>query len=188
MEERLIQILCVGSSDDDCRFMMDCLGRGEERFGITAIFDRTSFDACLSSQDEFDVILTNISAFEFDELEIIDVLRCKFPGIPIVAVVDIDSEELAVGAVRKDKIDDYVIRGSRRIECLPEIIRHVFDVRNICRRFSNKETGLWLILSNVAEGILVVDAKGHILFANSSASRLLGKPVEELVGVSFSYP
>jgi signal transduction histidine kinase len=44
------------------------------------------------------------------------------------------------------------------------------------------------ILDAVADGLLVVDAHGHVVSANAAAARLLGHPAEELVGAPVPVP
>lgn len=47
---------------------------------------------------------------------------------------------------------------------------------------------LHTIISNLADGILVVDTGGRILFLNDAATELLGRSREQLLGQEFGYP
>src|SRR5437867_696026 len=44
------------------------------------------------------------------------------------------------------------------------------------------------VVSAVADGIVVVDAVGTVIFANPAAQELFGRPFEALVGAEFGFP
>ncbi|MFP4648213.1 MAG: EAL domain-containing protein [Halorhodospira sp.] len=55
-------------------------------------------------------------------------------------------------------------------------------------RAREREHQLDRVLGNTAEGILVVDARGDIVYANNMASQLTDRPLQELVGATFGFP
>lgn len=44
------------------------------------------------------------------------------------------------------------------------------------------------LVAALSDGVIVLDAEGAILFANDAASKLLGRPIAELIGSPFSFP
>ncbi len=53
---------------------------------------------------------------------------------------------------------------------------------------TNSEKHLNLIVSNISDGILIVDREGRIVFANPSASRTFGMSIDQLIGLSIGVP
>ena len=55
-------------------------------------------------------------------------------------------------------------------------------------RTREREHQLDRVLSNTAEGILVIDAAGDVVYANSTAGQLMGVDPYELLGEAFGFP
>lgn len=53
---------------------------------------------------------------------------------------------------------------------------------------SNSENRLNLIVSSISDGILIANHEGQIVFANPSAARTFGTPIEQLVGLNIGVP
>jgi|GEM_PF-1242285 len=76
----------------------------------------------------------------------------------------------------------------------PELLRmaRLLQSRAKARETANapKPSDHWVerIIANNADGILIMDHEGHLLFANPAAERIFGISSEELVGHGFGFP
>ena len=55
-------------------------------------------------------------------------------------------------------------------------------------KLANSENHLNLIVSNVSDGILILDQDGIIIFANPTAGKIFGVPTEQLIGLIMGVP
>lgn len=55
-------------------------------------------------------------------------------------------------------------------------------------KLANSENHLNLIVSNVSDGILILDQDGVIIFANPTAGKIFGVPTEQLIGLIIGVP
>ncbi len=66
--------------------------------------------------------------------------------------------------------------------------RHEAELAAAEARARERQYQLDQVLNNTAEGILVVDVQGDIVYANNTASQIIGRDPHELLGVSFGFP
>jgi PAS domain S-box-containing protein len=59
------------------------------------------------------------------------------------------------------------------------VMRDVTERKRVEERLRESEATLNTILNNLAEGVLVADTQGHVVFVNSAARSMLGVPDEE---------
>ena len=184
--EKMIRVLCVDDNPHDLALIQDALKKESERFTIVPVTDRVDFEKAMG-EGKFDVVLSDFNILGYEGLEIVRKVKERFPDIPVIVVTSKGSEEIAVAAL-KQGADDYVTKTPGHITQLPHTIRQVLESNTARQKLKQREKNLQTILDNISDGILVVDQKGTILYANPAALEMFGNPEGGLVGKSFGYP
>ena len=186
MKKDTIRVLCVEDEAHDRELIRHALEKASEGFTMTEAGDREAFEALLDGCD-CDVVLTDFNILGFQGLEVIRLVRARRPEIPVVVVTGTGSEEIAVQSL-KEGAEDYVIKTPRHIAQLPETVRRVLKARKTRDDLRERDENLRALVARTADGILVVDHAGEILFSNPAAEDMLGQKAQELVGQVFGHP
>ena len=83
---------------------------------ITDASSRTELEKILA-ENEFDIVLSDFNILGFTGLDVIKIIKEKFPSLPIVIVTGTGSEEIAVEAIKQGAAD-YIIKTPRHIQRL----------------------------------------------------------------------
>jgi len=75
-----------------------------------------------------------------------------------------------------------------RVDYFSTIIRDMRERRRRERAVEESQALLEQILETIVEGVVIFDPGGVLTYANHGASRILGRPVEEIVGRRFDDP
>lgn len=140
-----------------------------------------------------DVILLDLSLPDGKGLSAFERARAHAPGVPIIVLTRND-EELAAKAVQlgaddyliKERLDStslvHVLLGAvERQRMRTQLQQYAQDLAIGEARFQN------LIIKN-ADGIVVTDANGVVLFVNPAAETLLCRYSEDIIGELFGFP
>ncbi|SHE69627.1 PAS domain S-box-containing protein [Desulfacinum infernum DSM 9756] len=182
MSGKPIRILCVDDEPHDRALIRHALSVEGDYLLIEAD-DRESFERALEEED-FRVVLTDFNILGFEGLEVIRAVKVVKPDVPVIVVTGTGSEEIAVKAL-KEGADDYVIKTPHHIAQLPHTVRRALVMMEQRRRLAEMDANIRALVENTADGILVLDRDGRIVFANPAAEALLGQSVEDLLATPF---
>lgn len=187
MEHEIIRVLIVDDEKHDRELIRHALEHEETGFSIFEAEDEESFHHHLKYK-QFDVVLSDFNILGFEGLDVIQVMKEKYPDIPVIIVTGTGSEEIAVKALKMGA-DDYVIKTPKHIAELPLTIERVLSYRETKKRLLEKEANLASVIENSIDGILVVDHNRKILLANRKAENYLeiseGSIISEKLDLSF---
>ncbi|GAB4379384.1 MAG: response regulator [Calditrichia bacterium] len=181
-----IRVLCVDDEPHDRALIRHALEKEAEGFSIIEAADREMFEDCLAKGD-FDIVISDFNILGFEGLDIVRGVKKRFPHVPVIVITGTGSEEIAVKSL-KQGAEDYIIKTPRRIAKLPYIIRRVLNAKRTQEDLKEKEENIRAIVKNAADGILVLDRKNRILYANPAAEKLLGSSDGKGMDQSFPYP
>ena len=185
-EKKRIRVLCVEDNSLDRGLIRHALEKEADNFKMIEAVDREMFEKLLN-EGEFDMVLTDFNILGFEGIEVLRGVKERHPDIPVIIVTGTGSEEIAVQAL-KEGADDYIIKDPRHIAQLPGTILRVMDAKETRNRLRKREANVRAISENVADGVVVVDRQGYVVFSNPAAGSLFGSSPEELVGTVFEYP
>jgi CheY-like chemotaxis protein len=117
-------VLIVDDSAVDRRRAEKLLAKDSNLVVTTASNGREAFD--LLKQQEPDLIITDMQMPEMDGLQLVEMVRCKYPAIPVILMTAHGSEELAVQALQKGAAS-YVPKRNLAKD-LPDTIESVLGV------------------------------------------------------------
>ena len=145
-------------------------------------------EACLTPQ--LDVVLWDASQDRLTLSEAIDLLLKNNLCIPVLVINGEPSTSSAVAAI-KAGATDYLTTSE--LDRLPQAISSARSSKQACDSQLQKYTTVFqqqlqkLITEN-ADGIIVVDRQGIVQFVNPAAQQLLNKSSAELIGESLGFP
>ena len=118
----------------------------------------------------------------------------RAPHVPVLALVSPRDEALGLEAVQQGA-QDYLVRGRLNQEVFTRAVRYAIERRRLLGELERSvdslqtsETNLKNVIENNADGIVVVNPEGQIVFVNPAAETLLGRSLKELLGSRFEHP
>ena len=175
-----LRILLVEDNPEDARLT------GEMLAGICGdvpVKIATSLDQARDRlrEDGVDVVLFALRLPDGWDSATFEGLRASWPDVPVVVLSGIDDEAIALKAVQGGA-QDYLVKGHVDARLLSHSLRHAIERQKLQRRLLASDKKYNQILEDVSEGVLAIDARGVVTFANARMGGMLGYAVSEMVG------
>ncbi len=135
----------------------------------------------LLSRLQFDVALLDLSLPDVRGLETVTRVHAHAPKVPIVVLTSLDDEAIGVRAVRAGA-QDYLIKGRVGGDLLVRSVRYACERARAVEALERREEHYRSLTENSLDLVSIIDIDGTIRYASPSHERILGYPVEELVG------
>ncbi len=171
-----VRILYIDDSSADRELVCHVLNSSSTPFEITEVSHREPFEHELSQPRHFDLVLSDFHIPGFLGLDVIDMVRERRPGIPVVIVTGTGSEETAVAAMKRGAAD-YVIKTGKHIQRLPLTINAVLEKRRLEAREEEAQRLLvrqLAILEATTDLVSSCAPDGRLLYLNKAGRKLLG--------------
>ena len=185
-----IRVLLVEDNPGDARLFTELVrdtGAGQWKLvhvgRLSAALDRLR-------HEPFDVMLLDLSLPDADGLETLIRAHAEAPKIPIVVLTGHDDEALAVRAVRAGA-QDYLVKGRMDGDLLVRSIRYASERGRAVEALERREEHYRSLIENSMDLISILNLDGTIRYVSPSHERMLGYPLDELVGknvLSFVHP
>ena len=184
MSDDLKHILLVEDSPDDALVIQRYLSKSSMT-GLKVTHKTRLDEACSQLNTENreylpDIILLDLNLPDAKSLEGLTRLRQINPDIPIIILSGVETEEIAIGAIRENA-QDYLIKSDFNPRTLSRAIFYAEERQK-------QQLQIQKLLTMNTEGILVVNNNKSILYANPASAVLFGCEVEQLQGTKFSLP
>jgi PAS domain S-box-containing protein len=178
--EAAIRILLVEDNPGDARLVEILLSEvAAPRFGFTHV-ERLDEALQRLGEQEFDVILLDLSLPDSGGLETVSRTREAAPRTPLVVLSGRDDEETALRAL-KGGAEDYLVKGRGSGDTIARVIRYSIERKNAQEALRRSEELYRTVVEQAAENIFLVDVNTrHILEANAAIYDSLGYSPEEL--------
>jgi len=137
---------------------------------------------------EWDIIVADFRLPHFSGVEALALMQRCSPDTPLILVSGTVTEELAVDALRAGA-RDFVVKD-RLARLVPAVQRELAEAslrresRRLEARLESEQDRFRALVEQSSEAILIIDAKGRVVYESPSAERIFGYPVEERVGRS----
>jgi two-component system, cell cycle sensor histidine kinase and response regulator CckA len=176
-----ICVLLVEDNPGDARLFTELVrDTGAGQWKLVHV-DRLSAALDRLSREPFDVILLDLSLPDADGLETLIRAHAQAPKIPIVVLTGHDDEALAVRAVRAGA-QDYLVKGRLDGDLLVRSIRYASERGRAVEALERREEHYRSLIENSMDLISILNLDGTIRYVSPSHERLLGYPLDELVG------
>ncbi len=141
-----------------------------------------------------DLVLLDLSLPDSKGLIGLQQIKEKYPHLPVVVLTVTDDEEMAMTAIQMGA-QDYLVKDEINVALLMRAMRHAVKRVNLLTTLESNhvaalqasEENLRAVVTQLADGIAVLDKNGIVEFVNPSLLKLLCKEAEECVGHPFGY-
>jgi two-component system, cell cycle sensor histidine kinase and response regulator CckA len=176
-----IRVLLVEDNPGDARLFTELVrDTGAGQWKMVHV-DRLSTALDRLSREPFDVMLLDLSLPDAEGLETLIRAHAEAPKIPIVVLTGHDDEALAVRAVRAGA-QDYLVKGRMDGDLLVRSIRYASERGRTIEALERREEHYRSLIENSMDLISILNLDGTLRYVSPSAERMLGYPLDELVG------
>ncbi len=182
-----LRILIVEDSEDDLLLMIRELKKG----GFNPVYERVETASEMREtlkEKQWDIILCDYKMPHFSAPSAIALLKETKIDIPILIISGKIGEETAAECILLGA-QDYIMKDNMSRLC-PAVARELEEADSRSKRkqmeqaLFESEEKYRNILENIEDGYYEVDLAGNFTFFNSSLSRILGYPKEEMMGMN----
>ena len=182
-ESEIIRVLLIEDNPGDARLVREMLiETGINKFNLEHV-ERISEGLNRLRQDNFQVILLDLSLLDSHGLEIVDRVCNVAPYVPVLVLTGLDDETLAIRAVQNGA-QDYLVKGQMVGNQLVRAIRHAIERKRAEEALRESEERYRTILDNIEDGYFEVDIAGNFTFFNDSLCGILGYSRDEMMGMN----
>jgi two-component system cell cycle sensor histidine kinase/response regulator CckA len=185
-----IRVLLVEDNPGDARLFTELVR--ETGVGNSQLVQVDRLSAALERLrlEPFDVMLLDLSLPDADGLETLIRAHTEAPKVPIVVLTGHDDEALAVRAVRAGA-QDYLVKGRVDGDLLVRSIKYAAERGRTIEALERREEHYRSLIEYSMDLISILNLDGTIRYVSPSHERILGYPLDELVGrnvLSFIHP
>jgi len=175
-----IKVLQVEDNPGDVRLLQEALAEaGITQFELAHV-ERLNEGLKRIAQGDVDMVLLDLSLPDGQGLDTVVRTHAAAPEVPIVVLSGLNDEELAVRAVREGA-QDYLVKSQIDGRLLVRTMYHAIERKRTEEALRESEERYRAVVEQVAEGIVLCDAKTkRILEANTAFQNLLGYTSEEI--------
>lgn len=135
------------------------------------------------ARSDWDVALLDLGLPGCSGLQALYLLAAAAPHVPIVVLTAQDEEELAISALRQEA-QDYLSKRNVDAAHLSRSIRYAVERHRNLSRLRASERNLLNLVDAQTDGVLVVDERGEVVYANAAAREQLDENGRGVVGCS----
>ena len=194
MDHASIRILLVEDNPGDARLIRELLS---EWRAVTCQLDHAKTLAAARhalGNGGYDVILLDLNLPDSEGLDTVTCVQEVDVHVPIIVLTGFDDDELALrmaqARVEQDPVKGHVDQHtlSRSISYALERQRAKAKLNEAIQTISASEENLRHVLTTSADGILIVDWDGIVLFSNPVADAMIGVDQGDRTGRFFEHP
>jgi PAS domain S-box-containing protein len=183
--ETRLQILILENEPADAELCLRELTRAGFVFQANVAQDRAEFERAVSAQAP-DIVLADYNLPGWNGMSALDVLGRNGLDAPLILVSGALGEEAAVDCIKRGATD-YVLKHN--LARLPIAVQRALDDYQLYKEraraqqtLHKEEERFRALIQNSADGILLIDACGAVVFTSHANNRILGYSAEERLG------
>ena len=180
-ESEIIKVLLIEDNPGDARLLREMLiEAGINKFNLVHV-KRISEGLNRLRQDNFQVILLDLSLPDSHGLETVDRVCNAAPYVPVLVLTGLDDEALAIRAVRKGA-QDYLIKGQMDGNLLVRAIRYATERKRTEEALKESEDIFNSFMEHSPIYVFFKDENARPIRLSRNYEQMLGRPVHELLG------
>ncbi len=188
---RLLRVLVVEPRPTYARLLEQMLGQDQRLWCVTVVDVE---QAMLRLQERaFDALLFSPDPHRSDSLVVMRRIRHQDPRPAIVVLQDSPDAAFAERALRLGAQDVILKRMLGRQALADRVRRAVMRNRHhlqhdrFVRDLQTREASQQEVVRRSVDGLMIVDARGFIVFANPAAEKMFGAAATDLLGTQFPF-
>ena len=173
-------ILLVEDNPADVRVIQTMLKGHSEEYPIVHV-ERLSEALSRLTQEEFAVVLLDLSLPDSTGLATIGPVRSQTPQVPIIVLTGLDDEEVGIKAVQEGA-QDYLVKGQFIASAFMRTILYAIERQRLRRNLQASEGRARDLFENASDAIISFTTEGIVTEVNRGLETILGWSRQELVG------
>ncbi|MGA9853189.1 MAG: EAL domain-containing protein [Gammaproteobacteria bacterium] len=164
------RLLLVDDNPDDRALVARELRKDMPVLEITEVRDRPGLDKALKT-GAFDLIITDFHMRWITGLDILKLVKARWPEVPVIMFTGTGTEELAVEAMRLG-LSDYVVKSPRHMARLRRAVHTAVTRAGEARARQHAEALLTDALQYIEDGFILFDAEDRLILCNQQMRRM----------------
>lgn len=184
------KILLVEDDPDDALLLQEMM---KEKTETSYPYEIDHVD-CLAKalqklqNNQYDIILLDLSLPDSQGLNAFLELYKFHDSAPIVALTSLNDQNAALEALGAGA-QDYLVKGTFNSRALKRVIRYSIERNQLLAKIEqSSEERFRKLIENDSDGMLVIDKKGIVQFANPASFSILNLQEDEVIHKPFQYP
>ena len=173
-------ILLVEDNPADVRVIQTLLKGDSEEYPIVHV-ERLSEALSRLTQEEFAVVLLDLSLPDSTGLATIGRVRSQTPQVPIIVLTGLDDEEVGIKAVQEGA-QDYLVKGQFIASAFMRTILYAIERQRLRQNLQASEGRARDLFENASDAIISFTTEGIVTEVNRGLETILGWSRQELVG------
>lgn len=139
------------------------------------------------SRHKVDIVLTDLRMPKMDGIEVMKTIRTKNPDTPMIVISGLGEKEDIINAMRIGA-KDYITKPLTDFDMVAHTVDRSLEISRLnrenqeYRKYIEKSEKLYrTITENIAEGVISLDNKGNITYANLAFCRMTGYTQDEVL-------
>lgn len=169
--ERKLRILLVDDNPDDRLLAARELRKEFPDLIVEEVGTAAALEEAMAAR--LDLVITDFHLPWTSGLEVLRLIKKRFPHCPVIMFTGTGSEEVAVQAM-KDGLDDYVLKSAKHCGRLGAAARAVMEKNLAAQRADQLDGRLQSLLERLQVGVFRAGSDGLLLEANPAFLKLIG--------------
>ncbi len=132
-----------------------------------------------------DALVLDYSLPKMSGLEVLQEIKKRHSGLPVIMVTGQGDERIAVEAMRHG-VYDYLVKTKDFLDLLPRVVTRAIEERQLSSRLEQSEQRYFALFDKASIAIFIAEADSYRLRqANGMALKLTGYPDKALLEMSF---
>ena len=189
-----IHILLIEDNPGDARLIGEMLAESSGVAFQVKYVNRLEAGLRYLDAGGIDVALVDLDLPDSKGADTLEAVRSRSARLPMLVLTGLENETMAARAVH-DGAQDYLVKGQLDANLLIRAIlysiqRHrlMFELRQYALRLHTSHFRLQTIMEQNADGIIIANEQGLILYVNPAAEAILGKRRDELQNQPIGIP
>lgn len=167
-----LRMLLIDDNRSDRALVLRELQREFDQLEVQEITSSGELTRAIAT-DHFDAVITDFQLRWATGLDVLEMVKQRYPSCPVVMFTNTGTEEVAVEAMKLG-LDDYIIKEPNRYIRVPIAVRNALERREMQQRAALLEIRLQGLLNQVKIGIFRSNEEGALIEANRAFLELLG--------------
>jgi DNA-binding response OmpR family regulator len=167
-----IRLLLIDDNKSDRTLVLRELQREFSQLEVREIISSGELSRAVAGGD-FDAVITDFQLRWATGLDVLLLIKERYPGCPVIMFTNTGTEEIAVEAMKLG-LEDYIVKAPNRYIRVPASLRAALERATARRQAALLEIRFRSLLERLKIGVFRVDEAGDLLECNSAFLSLLG--------------
>ena len=184
-KKKELRVLILEDVAADAELLERELRKAKMKFVSKLVDTKNSFTKALKDFKP-DIILSDYMMPQFTGMDALEIVKEKYPTIPVIIVTGSMNEETAVECMKKGATDyvikEHILRIGSAINTALEKKRIIDEKNRVEKALINAGYEWKTTFDAINDAVCLLDFDGKILRGNVALRNMLGKPFQEIIG------